>query len=120
MGSWGIVSPGYFDVFKIPLRRGRLFTSRDTRGAPPVVIVSETLAHRFFPNLDDDPLRHQIVLGRGLGAAFDQERVRQIVGVVGDIRERDLTRDPQPTTYVPLAQQPDGLTALTSSAGVLT
>jgi putative ABC transport system permease protein len=115
MGSWGIVSPGYFDVFKIPLIRGRLFTARDTRGAPPVVIISEALARRFFPSPADDPLTHQIVLGRGLGKPFDEEVVRQIVGVVGDVRERDLTRALQPTTYVPIAQQPDGLTAMTSS-----
>src|SRR5262249_46204153 len=83
IGNWGLVSPGYFDVFKIPLRRGRLFREREVAGAPPVAIISEALARQFFPN--DDPLQHQLVLGRGLGAPFDTEPVRQVVGVVGDV-----------------------------------
>ena len=107
IGHWGPVSPGYFEVFKIPLRRGRLFTDRDGAGSPPVVIISESLARQFFPN--DDPLGHQLVLGKGLGAPFETEPVRQIVGVVGDVHDSELNRAPAPTTYIPQAQVSEGL-----------
>ena len=43
-GSWVTISPGYFDVFKIPVKRGRAFTDRDTQQAPGVVIINETMA----------------------------------------------------------------------------
>jgi predicted permease len=107
IGRWGPVSPGYFEVFKIPLRRGRLFTERDGVGSPPVVIISESLARQFFP--DGEPLGQQLVLGRGLGAPFETEPVRQVVGVVGDVHDSELSRAPAPTTYVPQAQVSDGL-----------
>jgi putative ABC transport system permease protein len=109
IGNWGPVSPGYFEVFKIPLRRGRLFTDRDASGSPPVVIISESLARQFFPN--DDPIGRQLVLGKGLGAPFDTEPVRQIVGVVGDVHDSELSRTPAPTTYIPQAQVSEGLMA---------
>jgi putative ABC transport system permease protein len=48
-GGWVTASPGYFEVFKIPLRRGRIFTDRDTRAAPLVVVISESLARRYWP-----------------------------------------------------------------------
>ncbi len=48
IGEWGLVSPGYFEVFKIPLRSGRLFNERDVAGATPVIIISETVARRLF------------------------------------------------------------------------
>ena len=107
IGNWGPVSPGYFEVFKIPLRRGRLFTERDGAGSPPVVIISESLARQFFP--DGDPLGQQLVLGRGLGAPFETEPVRQIVGVVGDVHDSRVESRAGPTTYIPQAQVSDGL-----------
>lgn len=107
IGHWGPVSPGYFEVFKIPLRRGRLFTDRDDPGLPPVAIVSESLARQFFPNAD--PLGQQLVLGRGLGPPFETEPVRQIVGVVGDVHDRELSRAPAPTVYIPQAQVSESL-----------
>jgi predicted permease len=107
IGHWGPVSPGYFEVFQIPLRRGRFFTERDGAGSPPVVIVSESLARQFFPN--GDPLGQQLVLGRGLGAPFETEPVRQIVGVVGDVHDSGLNRAPAPTTYIPQAQVSESL-----------
>ncbi len=107
IGHWGPVSPGYFEVFEIPLRRGRLFTERDGVDSAPVVIISESLARQFFP--DRDPLGQQLVLGRGLGAPFETEPVRQIVGVVGDVHDSELSRTPAPTIYIPQAQVSDGL-----------
>jgi predicted permease len=118
IGNWGPVSPGYFEVFRIPLRRGRLFTDRDGAGSPPVVIISESLARQFFPN--DDPLEHQLVLGNGLGAPFDTEAVRQIVGVVGDVHDAALNRAPGPTTYIPQAQVSESLMTWIAGATFMT
>jgi len=118
MGRWNIVSPTYFESLGIPLRRGRLFTDHDTGSSPPVVIVNEAMVRQFWP--DEDPLRHQLVIGRDLGPPFDVETARQIVGVVGNVREGMLGRDPQPTTYVPQAQLPDGVTALHARLGFMT
>jgi predicted permease len=118
IGNWGPVSPGYFEVFKIPLRRGRLFTDRDDAGSPPVAIISESLARQFFPN--DDPLEHQLVLGKGLGAPFDTEPVRQIIGVVGDVHDAELNRAPAPTTYIPQAQVSESLMTWIAGATFMT
>jgi predicted permease len=107
IGHWGPVSPGYFEVLRIPLRRGRLFAERDGAGSPPVVIISELLARQFFPN--SDPLGQQLVLGRGLGDPFETEPVRQIVGVVGDVYDSVTSRAPLPTTYIPQAQVSESL-----------
>jgi putative ABC transport system permease protein len=117
MGSWASISPTYLDVFRIPLIRGRTFTDRDVAGAPPVVLINETMARQFWPN--QDPLGQQIVLGRGLGPPFDAEPVRQIIGVVGNVRERWINRPQGPATYVPVGQLSDGQTALGSQLGFM-
>src|SRR5207245_5308544 len=53
-GGWVTISPGYFDVFKIPIRRGRGFNDRDDSAAPPVVVINEAMAKQFWK--DADPL----------------------------------------------------------------
>jgi predicted permease len=118
IGNWGPVSTGYFEVFKIPLRGGRLFSDRDDAGSPPVVIISESLARQFFPN--GDALEHQLVLGKGLGAPFDSEPVRQIIGVVGDVHDAELNRLPGPTTYIPQAQVSESLMTWIAGATFMT
>ena len=90
--GWTVVSAGYFETFKIPILRGRTFTERDESG-PPVAIINQTLAKQFWPN--SDPLNDQITIGN--------EPPLQIVGVVGDVRDRGLNRDPRPNLYVPSA-----------------
>ncbi len=107
-GGWVTASPGYFDVFKIPLRRGRIFTDRDTLAAPLVVIISENLARRYWPT--GDPIGQQLLIGKGMGPQF-VEGPREIVGVVGDVRE-ELGFKPEPMMYVPTAQVTDGMTQL--------
>lgn len=109
-GGWSTVSDGFFDVFRIPLRRGRVFTERDRNGAPPVVVINETMAGQFWP--DGDPLADRIVIGRGVMREFAEEPERQIVGVVADVRDGQLDDDPQPRMYVPQGQLPDGVSAL--------
>jgi predicted permease len=109
-GSWITISPGYFDVFKIPVKRGRAFTDRDTQNAPGVVIINETMAKRFWEK--GDPLNDRLVIGRGVMREFADEPDRQIIGVVGDVRNGGLDNDPGPMMYIPQAQVPDAANAL--------
>jgi predicted permease len=113
-GGWMTVSPRYFDVFKIPMMRGRAFTVRDDGSAPGVVIINQAMAHQYWPK--SDPLKDRIVIGKGVGPEFD-EPARQIVGVVADVRDGGLNRNPRPTMYIPVAQVPDGVTALNARIG---
>jgi predicted permease len=108
-GNWVTVSPGYFDVFKIPIKRGRDFNVLDMQASPGVVIINETLARRFWNN--SDPLNDRLVIGRAM-REFASEPERQIIGVVGDIRNGGLNNDPGPMMYVPQAQVPDPANAL--------
>ncbi len=107
--GWMSTSPGYFDVFKIPILRGRDFTERDDQSAPGVVLISETMAKKFWGK--QDPVGQQIVIGKGVGPEFE-EPPRQIIGIAGDVRDGGLNRDPFPMMIVPQAQVPDGMTAL--------
>jgi predicted permease len=108
-GRYMITSPGYFDVFKIPLLRGRAFTDQDSGGAQPVAIINESMAKQFWPK--GDPLTDRIIIGQGVGPEFG-DQARQIVGVVSDIRDNGLNNNPGPTMYIPQAQLPDGINAL--------
>jgi predicted permease len=109
-------SPGYFEVFKIPVLRGRDFTDRDVAGAPGVVLINQAMAKQFWQK--DDPVGQRILIGKGVGPEFD-EPARQIIGVVGDIHDGGLNRDPRPLMIVPQAQVPDGVTALNARIGPL-
>ena len=109
-GSWLTLSPGYFDVFKMKIVKGRAFTERDDTGAPGVVIINEAMAKQFWK--DKDPLADRIMIGAGVMKELAAERERQIIGVVNDVRDGGLNNDPQPHMYVPNAQVPDALNAL--------
>ena len=110
-GGWITISPGYFETFKIPVMRGRLFNEHDTASAAPVVIINQAMARQFWPK--GDPLADRLLIGKGVSAAFD-EPPRQIVGVVADIRGDGLNQDPQPVMYVPQAQLNDAVNLLNS------
>jgi len=110
--SWRTVSPRYFDVFKIPLIRGRMFTDRDDGSAPGVVLINEGLAKQFWPN--SDPVGQRITIGKGVGPEFE-EPPREIIGIVGDVRNQGLDNKPDPIMYIPVAQVNDGVTALNNS-----
>jgi putative ABC transport system permease protein len=107
-GSFTPVSANYFNVFKIPLLRGRSFTEQDTTGAPGVVIINQAMARQNWP--DGNPVGERITIGRGLGPGMD-EPPREIVGVVGDVRDGALNREPNAIMYVPWAQLPDAHSA---------
>ncbi|MGA2085806.1 MAG: ABC transporter permease [Terracidiphilus sp.] len=112
--GWMNASPGYFSVFKTPILRGRDFTDSDVAGAPGVVLINQAMAKQFWPK--ENPLGQQIILGKGLGPQFE-EPARQIVGVVADIHDNGLNRDPRPMMIVPEAQVSDGMTAINSRIG---
>jgi putative ABC transport system permease protein len=93
------VSAGYFQLMGIPILRGRGVTEQDTETSAPVVVISEAAARQFWPN--EDPI--------GRAITFDsstEERPRQIVGIVGNVKQYMLTRDSQPQAYVSYAQLP--------------
>ncbi len=108
------MTPGYFETFKIPIVRGRAFTDKDTTGAPGVALINQAFAKQYFPK--GDPLGQQIIIGKGVGPEFD-EPARQIVGIVGDIHDGGLNRDPRPLMIIPMAQVPDGVTKLNAGIG---
>ncbi len=114
--GWMSASAGYFEVFKIPILRGRDFTESDVAGAPGVVVINESMAKKYWPK--EDPVGQQIIIGKGVGPQFD-EPARQIIGVAGDIHNGGLGRDPFPTMIVPQAQVTDGMTALNARIGPL-
>jgi predicted permease len=108
-GKYMINAPGYFDVFKIAILRGRDFNEGDGAGAPPVAIINQTMARQFWPK--GDPLADRLIMGRGVGLGFD-DPPRQIIGVVADIRDVGLNNNPPPTMYVPQAQLPEAINEL--------
>jgi putative ABC transport system permease protein len=92
-----VVTPDYFRALRIPLREGRLFTSFDGAGAPPVALVNETLATLLAGDGD--------VLGRRIGTGLDGEGAKvTVVGVVGDTPQESVALKTQPEMYRPLAQ----------------
>jgi putative ABC transport system permease protein len=99
--GWQAASGGYFEALDIPLRAGRLFGPRDAAPAPPVVIISEEIARRFFPG--ENPVGRQVRGGDG---------TLEIIGVVGDIRRAALTDTPRADMYFPLEQGPQPSTTL--------
>ncbi len=109
--AWVAVSPQYFKVFRIPLLRGRAFTEQDDASAPPVVIIDEAMVKQYWPK--GDAVGQQILIGKGLGPEF-KESPREVVGIVGDVRDGGLNRNPSPIMYIPTAQETDGSTALDS------
>jgi putative ABC transport system permease protein len=94
-----LISPGYLRTLRIALRRGRDFTAADALDRPAVVLISESMARRFWPG--EEPLGKRLVLG--IAPHVSQE----VVGVVADVKVDGLrVAGPTPTVYQPLAQRP--------------
>ena len=108
--SWMTVSPGYFEVFKIPVLHGRTFTTLDTKASPPVVVINEAMAKQFWKT--GNPLNDFLTIGRGGMKEFAAEPDRQIIGIVADSRDDGLNQEAQPKAFVPQAQVPDAVNAL--------
>jgi predicted permease len=100
-----LISPGYLRTLRIALRRGRDFTAADALGRPPVVLISESMARRFWPG--EDPLGKRLILG--LSPQVSQE----VVGVVADVKVDGMrVAAPVPTVYQAMAQRPWPATAV--------
>jgi len=96
------VSDGYFATMGVPVRAGREFTERDREDAPQVAMISESVAHRFWPGRN--PIGKQIRLGKR------DAPLMEIVGVAAEVRARP-DGDVMPTVYVPMLQHPVGWTS---------
>ena len=94
------VSPDYFRALEIPLIKGRFFTDADNADAPPVIIVNQAFAKKFWPNRE--AVGKRIVMG----GMSEHPNWITIIGVVGDVRHFGLDVDPKPEMYVPFAQEP--------------
>jgi predicted permease len=113
--DFGAVSPNYFDLLKVPLRKGRVFTDHDDEDmATKVVVVNEAFARKFFPQ--QDPIGQHV---------RDKARTTtdsEIVGVVGDVRDHGLDQAPEPRLYGSILQRSSQLLAvfLRTSANLAT
>jgi putative ABC transport system permease protein len=96
--DYAVVTPGFFDALRVPLRAGRRFDSRDRADAPFVTIVNEEFARRYFPN--EQPLGQRIFIGWG------SESGLEIVGIVGDVRQQALDAPAEPAMYFVQSQMP--------------
>ena len=94
--SLRMVTPRYFSTLGIPLRAGRDISDADTRGSPPVAVVSESFAERHWPG--------ESAIGKRFNVAFSE---RTIVGVVGDVRVRGLEPESEPQVYLSARQMAD-------------
>lgn len=93
----------YFKTMRIPLMAGREFGERDNRSGPHVIVINQTLAGKFFPN--ENPVGKHIKPGMSVGK---QDSTCEIIGVVGDVKHRNLWQASDPESYVPYDQFPIG------------
>jgi macrolide transport system ATP-binding/permease protein len=99
------VSPAYMTTLQAKLLHGRLLTDSDDALHPKVILINETLARKYFPG--EDPI------GKMIGnPTLDGKSIRQIVGVIADVREAALDDNPHPTEYFSIKQGPDNFFSL--------
>ncbi len=96
-----IVAPGYFETMKIRLLTGRFLDERDAEVGPRTSVINETMARRYFPN--ESPIGRTIQNPHGKS---------EVVGVVGDVHNQGLDREPRKQVYLPLKQSPTAGMAL--------
>ena len=101
MGGWRPISSRSFETLKIPLVSGRTFSDRDALTAPGVVIINQAMADKWWPS--GGAIGQRTVLGKGIGGVWN-ELHREIVGIVANVRDSSLDREPQPANYVPITQ----------------
>jgi predicted permease len=105
-----IVGEGYFDVLGIPILRGRAFTSRDIASAPPVAIVNEAMAKKYWPSRE--------ALGATITIQSAPPVTAEIVGVARVAKTRDIGESPQPFLYLPVEQgRQTGMMLFVQTAG---
>jgi putative ABC transport system permease protein len=100
---WNVITPGFIKTTGLQLMAGRDFNDQDTKDSAPIVIISQTLAKKMFPN--EDPL------GRVIRSWRDDNKPRQIVGIVADVKVGSLQEQATGTAVVPHQQDPWGVLA---------
>jgi putative ABC transport system permease protein len=98
--DYASISPEYFRVMGIPLLAGRSFNQQDISSAQPVTLISRTMAQRYFS--DQDPIGKHL----DFGLPLNPNTSREIIGIVGDVRDSALAENPGPMVYAPFAQEP--------------
>jgi predicted permease len=101
MAGYRAVTPDYLPVLGVPLRRGRLIESRDRAGAPPVVVINESMAKQYFPGLD--PLGQRMQIGTEPEPNF---YTMEVIGIVGDVKQ-SFEAGSKSEFFVPYSQFPD-------------
>ena len=96
--NYSLVTADFFKTIRVPVIRGREFTARDNRDAPPVAIINEAMARRFWPG--EDPIGQRVVV-----TIVPGEQPREIVGIVGDTPASRWDRSIAPGLYVPHMQE---------------
>ena len=91
-----VATPGYFDAIGTTLRQGRLITEQDDAKAARVVLINETFAKKFLPG--------EQAVGLRMNFGGDQKEIYEVVGVVADVKNDDLDEQPDPSLYLPYAQ----------------
>ena len=101
IGVFQNISPGYMRTMGIPLKRGREFTAHDDASEGPVVLISESMARRFWPEYPEgeDPIGQHILIG-------SHSKPTEIVGIVADVRQSGLDQEANAGVYLAAAQEP--------------
>ena len=92
------VTPDYFQALGIPLLNGRSLSSKDDSNAPLIALINQTAAQRYWPG--QDPLGQRVQIGGG-------EPWREVIGIVGDVKDRGLDQEINPEAYFAWAQNPE-------------
>ena len=98
VAGWRSVTPDFFRTLGVPVVRGRGFEARDADGAEDVVVISASLARELWPGED--------AVGKGLFWGGTDGTPKRVIGVAGDVRDRQLEGEPQPMIYLPYDQVP--------------
>jgi putative ABC transport system permease protein len=106
------VTPNYFKTMSISLKQGRYFTENDVENSEPVIVINEEFVKRWFKK--ENPIGQRITIGRIMGPPFT-DKTREIVGVVGSVREYGPGRDAPEAMFIPASQCPDALSKLITS-----
>jgi len=101
--DYQVASNAYFDAIGLVLLHGRIFTAQDRPDGPHVVVVNKAFADLAWPG--EDPLGKQMT-GGGMDDFWDKDRWATVIGVVSNMRQRDLTHEPRPAFYFPYNQRP--------------
>jgi predicted permease len=96
--NFSLITPDFFQTIRVPVVRGREFTARDTLTSPPVVVINEAMARRYWPG--EDPIGKRVTV-----TIVPGEQPREVVGIVGDTPNSRWDRTASPAIYAPHAQE---------------